>query len=204
MAQQPALDYTELRQLRLPPLSQDERWLEIMAPVMNDDLKVLAARQSALVQEERQCGRHLIQLKVQKKEVLGQLLELSGQLQRNDPEAQGKAERHKALLERINEEIDHLQFKAETAPAEIQKLNAALLGETVELGYGKLLKDIERIEALTRKIQRLRSELLALNEEKFTIEEGSEALDQYLHAILGKSLSDRMDTHYGISREAQE
>lgn len=200
----PGPDDIELKQRKLPPLCEDSRWLEVMGPMMSDELRVLLVRQEAVLQEERQSARHLIQLRMQKKEVLAQLLELSGQLQRHDPEAQSRAERSKALLERINEEMDHLQFRTEAAPREIQKLNGELLAETVALGYRHLLSEQERTADLGRRIQALRRELLALNEEKYAAEDAAAALGQLLHALLGKELSDRMDARYGLERRDAE
>lgn len=195
------LDEKILRQLKVPTLSLDEKWLEIISPLMNDELRLLIARQSALIEEEKTAGHQLVELKRQKRSTLSQILSLSEQLQKNDAEAEGQAERLKALLELINDEIDKIQFKVETAPADIKKLNAELLEESIPLGYDRLLKDHERIRELDQKIQQLRSELLMLNEEKFVLEDQSSAMGQYLHSLLGKELSDELDARYMKSSE---
>jgi len=201
MKQLPELTVENLKQLKLPVLSEDERWLETMGPYMNEDLRILITRQSALLQEQRQSVNHLIQLKRQKKEALSQLLNLTAQLQRNNEEAESRAERLKAVLERINEEMDHLQFRVEITPVEVQKLNLALLEETIMLGYDKLLSDHKRIATLSLKIDKLRRELLAMNEEKFELEDSATGIGHFLHSLLGKELSDEMDAHYRLSDE---
>lgn len=193
------LDGKTLKQLKLPPLSQDDKWIEAMTPIMSDDLRVLVARQSALVQEEKQAFNHLIQLKRQKKEALTQLLALTAQLQRNNEEAENQADRIKSLLERINDEMDHLQFRIETTPSEISRLNGEILEETVTLGYDQLLLDHKRVAVLNIKIQALRAELLTLNEEKYSAEDKASVMGQYLHSLLGKELSDEMDAQYGLN-----
>lgn len=198
MIDMPLLDGRLLKQLSVPVLSQDEKWQEAMVPLMNEELRILVTRQTALIQEEKQSGHHLIQLKRQKKETLSQLLGLTDQLQKRNEDAENQATRLKALLERINEEIDHQQFRVESIPAEIQKLNTQLLEETVGLGYHKLLADRELILRLNAKIQKLRSELLAMNEEKFALEDGASVIGQYLHSLLGKELSDVLDERYGL------
>ncbi len=201
MNKPPLLNAQTLKWLKIPVLSQDEKWLEIIGPYMNEDMQILVKRQSVLIQEETQGSNKLIQLKRQKKEALSQLLGLTDQLQRNNHEAEGQADRIKVVLERIKDEIDQLEYVLETAPAEVQKLNVALLEETIGLGYEKLLADRESITMLNMKIQKLRSELLALNEEKFTLEDEATAVGQYMHALLGRELSNEMDVHYHLSDE---
>lgn len=193
----------DLRQLKLPALSENDKWLEIMGPYMNDELRILVTRQSALLLEQRQSANHLIQLKRQKKEVLGQLLQLTAQLQRKNGDAENQADRLKNVLERINEEIDHLQFRVEIVPAETQKLNLELVEETVSVGYDQLLTDQKKITVLSRKIEALRSELLAMNEEKFALEDNISSVGQFLHSLLGKELSDALDSHHLVNDEVR-
>ncbi len=201
MKQIPELTVGNLKQLKLPVLSEDEKWLEAMGPYMNEELRILMTRQSALLLEQRQGLNHLIQLKRQKKETLSQLLNLTAQLQRNNEEAENQAERLKALLEKINEEIDHVQFRVEIAPMEVQKLNLALLEETVMLGYDQLLSEHKKIGILSLKIEKHRRELLAMNEEKFELEDRITGMGHFLHSLLGKELSDEMDAYYRLSDE---
>lgn len=203
MKQTPSPNFDDLRQLKLPVLSENDKWLEIMGPYMNDELRILVTRQSVLLLEKRQNANHLIQLKRQKKEVLGQLLQLTALLQRKNEEAENQADRLKAVLERINEEIDHLQFRVEIVPAETQKLNLELVEETVTVGYDQLLTDQKKITVLSRKIEALRSELLAMNEEKFALEDNASAMGQFLHSLLGKELSDALDSHYLVNDEVR-
>lgn len=201
MNQTRTLSIEELRHLKIPVLSENEKWLETMGPYMNEEMHLLVNRQAALLAEQRQGTHHLIQLKRQKKEVLSQLLGLTAQLQRNNEDAGGQAERLKALLERINEEIDYLQFRVEMAPGEAQKLNFELLEETIAIGYEQLLTDHKKIAVLSKKIEVLRSQLLAMNEEKFALEDNASAIGQYLHSLLGKELSDDMDSRYRLNNE---
>ncbi len=195
------LDERTLRQIKAPTLCHDEKWLEIMAPYMKDTIGMLVERQKALIEEERQAGRHLMELKRQKRSALSQLLDLAGRLQENDSEAESQAERLKVFLERVNDEMDQIQYKVETAPAEIRRLNTELLEESIPLGYDKLLKDHERIHELDETIQKLRSELLAMNEEKFALEDRASAMGQYLHSLLGKELSDELDARFMLDTE---
>lgn len=201
MDHEPRIETERLKRIKLPILSQDEKWLEIMGPHLHEDMRILMARQTALIQEERQAGNQLIELKRQKKEALAQLLALSDQLQRMTPEAEHQACRLKALLDRINEEMDHLQYKLDTAPSEIRSLNLALMQETIAQGYGLLLEDHRQMAVLNLKIQKLRQELLSMNEEKFALEDKAADMGQYLHALLGKELSDELDVHYGLNDE---
>lgn len=201
MNQSPSLDVSTLRQLKIQVLSQDEKWLDTIGPRMNEDMRILVTRQTALVQEEKQSINQLIQLKRQKKEALKQLLGLTDQLQKNDMGAESQAERIKSLLERINQEVDYLQYRVETVPSEIQKLNLELLEETITLGYYELSADRERISILNLKIQKLRGELLVMNEQKFKLEDNASYMGQYLHSLLGKELSDVLDAQYDLNDE---
>lgn len=197
------LDEKTLRQLNAPVLCQDEKWLEIMGPDMSETLRDLVARQAVLIEEDKMAGHHLVELKRQKRNTLSQILSLSESLQKNDEEAEIQARRLKALLERINDEIDQIQYKIETSPVEIRKINSELLEESIPLGYDRLLKGNERIRQLDLAIQKLRSELLALNEEKFLLEDQASAIGQYLHSLLGKELSDELDARY-MNRAGEE
>ncbi len=201
MNQSPSIDVGTLRQLKIQVLSQDEKWLDTIGPRMNEDLRILVARQTALVLEEKQSINQLIQLKRQKKVALKQLLGLTAQLQKNDGDAESQAERIKSLLERINQEVDYLQYRVETVPSEIQKLNLELLEETITLGYYELSGDRERISILNLKIQKLRGELLAMNEQKFELEDNASDMGQFLHSLLGKELSDVLDAQYNLNDE---
>lgn len=201
MNQSPSLDVSTLRQLNIQVLSQDEKWLDTIGPRMNEDMRILVTRQTALIQEEKQSINQLIQLKRQKKEALKQLLGLTAQLQKNDMGAESQAERIKSLLERINQEVDYLQYRVETVPSEIQKLNLELLEETITLGYYELSADRERISILNLKIQKLRGELLVMNEQKFELEDNASYMGQYLHSLLGKELSDVLDAQYNLNDE---
>lgn len=190
------LDEKALKQLNAPILCQDEKWLEIMNGEMTENLRLLIARQSALIEEDKAAGHHLVELKRQKRNTLSQLLGLSDGLQRNNEEAENLAKRLKNLLERINDEIDQIQYKMETTPGEIRTINCEILEESIALGYDRLLKDHERIRVLEGKIQTLRNELLALNDEKFMLEDQVSAMGHYLHALLGKELSDQLDARF--------
>lgn len=201
MNQSPSFDVSILRQLKIQILSQDDKWLDTIGPHMNEDMRILVTRQTALIQEEKQSINQLIQLKRQKKEALKQLLGLTAQLQKNDGDAESQAERIKSLLERINQEVDYLQYRVETVPSEIQKLNLELLEETITLGYYELSADRERISILNLKIQKLRSELLAMNEQKFELEDNASDMGQFLHSLLGKELSDVLDAQYNLNDE---
>lgn len=201
MKQIPELTVANLKQLKLPALCEDDKWLAMMGPLMDEELRILMTRQAELLHDQRQSVNHIIELKRQKKETLSQLLGLTAQLQRNDEAAAGHAERLKAILERINEEMDHLQFRVEIAPSEVQKLNLELLEETVARGYGQLLEDRKKINALNKKTEELRRMLMAMNEEKFMLEDNAAAMGHFLHALLGKELSDQMDGHYHLNEE---
>lgn len=203
MFQMPELDLAELKKLKLPVLSLDEKWLEAMNALINEDLKVLMARQIAMAQEEKTARHQLLELGRQKKEILSKLLEQSALIQRNDKDAIAHAERSKAILEKINEELDAIQFKIEIAPTELQKLNSEIIKETISLAYAKILAEKARIDILNTEIQRLRAELLVRNEEKFDLEDSVENLGQFMHSLLGKELSDRMDEHFQLVRAGE-
>lgn len=195
------LDEKTLRQLNVPVLSQDEKWLEIMGSDMSETLRNLVVRQSALIDEDKMAGHHLVELKRQKRSTLAQILGLSEGLQKNDEEAERQACRLKTLLEKINDEIDQIQYKMETAPGEIKQINGEILEESISLGYDRLLKGHVRIQELDLKIQKLRSELMSLNEERFLLEEQASDVGQYFHSLLGKELSDELDARYMQSAE---
>ncbi len=196
MSKSMLLDEKALRQLNAPILCQDEKWLEIMNADMTENLRAGIARQSALIEEDKAAGHHLVELKRQKRNTLSQLLGLSEGLQQNSEEAENLARRLKNLLERINDEIEQIQYKMETSPGEIRKINGEILEESIALGYDRLLKDHKRIRELEGKIQKLRNELLALNDEKFMLEDQASAMGQYLHSLLGKELSDELDARF--------
>ncbi|WZL72179.1 hypothetical protein QBE52_13925 [Clostridiaceae bacterium 35-E11] len=191
------LDEKLMKKNKIPVLVLDKDWKFLFEENMTKTMKKAAKDLEKMVAEEKQGRRQMLIYKKQKKTLMEKILQFSDDVNRNEKkESLEKLEQAKNQLLEINDQMDELQYKLETLPKEIEKLNLTLLKETINLAYRDIEEDTTKIDVLTETIGKLRQQLAESWDEKITLEEKVQRMYSYLHNTLGHEETNKLDKKF--------
>lgn len=197
MTSEIVLDEKLIKKNKIPVLVLDKDWKSLFEKNMTRPMKKAAKNLETMVAEEKQAIRQMTIYKKQKKALMKKILQFSDEVNHNQKEeALGKLEQAKNQILEINDQIDELQYKLETLPKEIEKLNLMLLKDTIVLAYKGIEEDSTKIDVLTEEIGKLRQQLAERWDEKITLEEGVQRMYSYLHNTLGHEETNKLDKKF--------
>lgn len=187
-----------LSKINVPLLVIDNIWHKLFAQVGEPaELKKMEKRLNELLKEQGRVNTDIKKLKVCKKNLMDEIIQLADKYGGNMDEAiEKEMERHRKLVKDCNDRIEEMEDDARDIPKEINEINYELMLKTMELCYQRLKVSRREIEACEEKIQKARVELRENMDRKQESEENVYALYSYMHHIFGRDVIDIFDMHY--------
>ena len=164
-------DYTE----KTPSIKKNEQ-------LLNDLLK----RQGHLTTESKDIMRL-------KKKLMQEIVDL---MDEEGAKADKKAEDNKRLIEECNEKLEEYEDELMELPKEIDKVNYALMSETMDLCYDIMHDNHKMIEEISKWITAVRIELKKNVVRKQDCETENQRVYAYMHDIFGADVLELFDMKY--------
>ena len=186
-----------IRRKKIPVLILNKEWKTLFEEYMTKDMIKKAKELEEKLSEEKQIEVQLRVIRKQKKQLMEKVLLLSEEI--NNDQKKEAINRMQATKEQIlnaNKQIDELEYKLETQPKEIDKLNLDLLKDTIHIAYGDIKEGGSQISILGEEITKLRETLHLKWEDKLNWEKRTQHLYSYLHDTLGHEETNKLDKHF--------
>lgn len=191
------IDENTIKKNRVPILIKDKQWKTIIGDSNNKTIQSLSKQLNDLIDEERTLEKNLKLLRQQKTKVMNKILHLSDLLNTKGQESVlSELEESREEINRINEAIDEMVENLLSYPKEIERVNFALLKETIVSVYKDITTDHNRLSTVDEEIKDLRERLGILRDEKDELEKRVEILYSLLHTIIGYKEMEKLDIRF--------
>lgn len=188
------IDLDSLNKSLIPLLIEDEIWKSLFSNIKDKEIINLKEQLKSLVDSSRNVRKELPGKKEEKRKLISKILTLSEKVNNNElVEGVDLLENYKNELEKLNDEIDELNFKSETIPSEVRRINLELLIETIKYAYIDIIDSEESLKDVETELDELRKRLREIIKEKYDYEEKRNEIYKFLHNTLGANEVDRLD-----------
>ncbi|SDK95929.1 coiled-coil domain-containing protein [Natronincola ferrireducens] len=196
------IDDKIIKKNRVPILTKDKQWKTIIGNQTNRIISSLSKKLEDLLLEEKSLIKKLNGFKEHKKILMEKIIYLSDLLNtKGDQGVLIELEKCKEEIAKANDDIDSTMETLEEYPKEIERVNLALLRETVKLAYKDIINNQNNLKKIDEEISNLREKLGDLWDNKTEIEKKMELLYSFLHAIIGHEEMEKLDIHYFKNKE---
>lgn len=183
-----------LKGKKIPILTLDNKWYQLFEQTERSasirkneqELNELLQRQGHLTTERKS-------IKQLKKKLMQEIVEL---MEDESASADKKMEDNKRLIEDCNDKLDAYEDELLELPEKIEKVNYALMAETMEMCYHQLHENATVIEEISKWITSVRIELKKKMVRKQERETESQQLYAYMHDIFGADIIEIFDMQY--------
>lgn len=189
------------------PLILDQKWHKLFAVIKpSRQLKSLEKQLDSLIKKQGGATTQSNEIRKLKNKLMKEILELQSSLQdgERDAAAQKKLDENSRLIKECNEKLSHYHDELLELPAQIERVNKALLLETMELCYFELNENERAIDKITDWITNVRIELKKQILRKQEREIRNQEVYHYLHGIFGPQVLDIFDVKYDWEQKRTE
>lgn len=192
------VDEKIIKKNRVPILIKDRDWKSIVGDSnSNKTIQSLSKQLEDLVQGERELLKQLNYNRQHKTKLMNKIIHLSDLLNRQGKEdVLPELERCKEEITKINQIIDEIMEKSHDYPQEIERVNLALLKETIIVIYKDITNSNHKLQEVNEEIQQLREKLGNLRDEKDELEKKNEMLYSFLHTVVGHKEMEKLDMRF--------
>ncbi|NLM03420.1 MAG: hypothetical protein GX214_00140 [Clostridiales bacterium] len=191
------IDENIIKKKKIPVLTKNREWKQIIEESKNRNIKSLSNNLEKMVAEEKELRKKLKLYNQEKRTLINKILHLSDLLNsKGQEEVLPKLERSKEEINRLNEDIDKLLEEVQDYPREIEKLNLELLKETIKITYREMIANNDTLKVVDEEINKLRSKLGELIDEKIVLEEKIQRSYSFLHDTVGHEEMEKLDIKF--------
>ncbi|SNS09593.1 hypothetical protein SAMN05446037_100441 [Anaerovirgula multivorans] len=189
------VDEKIIKKNRVPVLIKDKEWKNIIASShTNKTIQFFSKQLEDLINEEKESLRQLNNNKQYKTKLMNKIIYLSDLLNRQGKEdVLPELEKCKEEITKVNEIIDEIMDKTQDYSREIERVNLALLKETIVIVYKDITIGHDKLLAVDQEIEELREKLGNLRDEKDELEKKNEKLYSFLHTVIGHKEMEKLD-----------
>ncbi|MCL2462230.1 MAG: hypothetical protein FWF44_06140, partial [Defluviitaleaceae bacterium] len=188
------IDPAILDGVKVPLLILDPVWLAYFRRTSDEKIKALQGEVKDYLKEIAKVNETREAMVKRKRECMTRILSLTSEAHGNgDDEAKGQIGKDNQAIQRLNQELEKQDIRAEKLPGLLEQANKRLLFETVSTYYVKMREKRERLAEVNPQIDKLRERLRALTDEKLAGEEEIEKTYNLLHGLIGGELIDKLD-----------
>lgn len=179
---------------KIPMLTLDNKWYKLFdhtgktASIQRNEEQL-----NALLKKQGKLSNDIKSIRKLKKKLMQEIVDL---MEEEHKGADKKAEENKRLIEECNEKIEAYEDELLELPKEIDKVNYALMYETMQLCYVTLHENASFIEEISKWITTVRIELKKKIVRKQEKEIENQILYTYMHNIFGADVIELFDMQY--------
>lgn len=179
---------------KIPLLVYNEEWNKLFGDIDNKDIAAAKEKLIETINKKNDLEREEIKLKKDKNHAMKMILGISDSINNdNKIENVDLLDEYKNKIENINERLDEISFELENIYKEVRTQNFDLLKATVYYGYKDIKKKEKKLKKVTEELDFIRERTKALINEKYDYEEWINAAYAFLHGMLGRDETDRLD-----------
>lgn len=192
---------------KIAPLTLDQNWHKLFAVIKpSKQLKSLEKQLDTLIKKQGRATTQSKEIRKLKSKLMKEILQLQSTLQdgERDAKTQKKLDEHSRLIGECNDKLTDYEDDLLELPAQIERVNKALLLETMELCYFELNENERVIDKITAWITNVRVELKKQILRKQDREIRNQEVYHYLHGIFGPEVLDLFDVKYDWEQKRTE
>lgn len=192
---------------KIAPLTLDQKWHKLFAVIKpSRQLKSLEKQLDTLLKKQGRATTQSKEIRKLKSKLMKEILELQSGLQDGECDAatQKKLDENTRLINECNDKLSNYQDELLELPAQIERVNKALLLETMELCYFELNENERVIDKITDWITNVRIELKKQILRRQDREIRNQEVYHYLHGIFGPEVLDIFDVKYDWEQRRAE
>lgn len=179
------IEYLNIKEL--PLLISDKIWIDTFDEnLKNDSIKSSENKLKEFLKEQENITAQASKLNAEKKEMLAEILKLSGEYHNNNSiSAKKTIDLYQLKINKINENLEKIAKKIEEISKKIEIENENIFQDSVKLTYNKMSKRLKEINKIDFTIDSLRSQLKAEEEKKKILEEEYKINQIFLRDYIG-------------------
>ena len=184
---------------RIPVLTLDNKWHQLFHKTgrTTPQIEALSEQLNDLLKQQGKANTQLKNLKLYKKKLMDEVVELSGAASEDsDDDKVKELEEHRRLLQECNEKIEEYQDAGLDLPKQIAEVNKKLMLSTMELCYEMIQTNTREITQITDWINEMRVELKKQVVKKQDKLLWNQNLYAYMHDIFGSDVIELFDMKY--------
>lgn len=192
---------------KIAPLILDQKWHKLFAVLKpSKQLKGLEKQLDHLVKRQGKATTQSKEIRKLKSKLMKEILHIQSNLHDGECDAatQKKLDENTRLINECNEKLSHYEDELLELPAQIERVNKALMKETMELCYFELNENERVIDKITAWITTVRIELKKQILRKQDREIRNQEVYHYLHGIFGPEVLDIFDVKYDWEKKRAE
>ena len=181
-----------LKGKKLPIISLDNKWYKLMNGIEHTpEMKEKEEQLKALLKRQGKINNDLKAVRKEKSVLMDKIVNVM-----DEDDADAKKAEYSAKVNECNERIDAIQDELLDIPAQIAEVNAALMLDTMEICYGTIKENTDKINELNAQIDEARIELKKNIVRRQNAELKNQQMYFYMHDIFGPEVIDMFDMTY--------
>ncbi len=195
-----------LKEKKIAPLPLDQRWHQLFQVIKpSRQIRSLEKRLDNLIKRQGKLGTESKAIKKIKSRLMDEIMQQMEALGDGNPDAacQKKLDDNKRLINECNEKLEAYQDELLDLPDRIDRVNRALILETIELCYFQMNENRKTIDEIEEWITAVRVEVKKKLLRKQERETRNQKVYRCLHGIFGPEMVDLFDAAYDY-KQAEE
>ncbi len=192
---------------KIAPLTLDQKWHQLFQAVKpSRQLKSLEKQLDALIKRQGKLVTESKDIKKLKNKLMKEIMQRMESLEGGSPDAacEKKLDENRRLINECNEKLDAYQDELLDLPERIDRVNHALMIETMELCYCELKENADKIEQFDEWLTAVRIELKKQLLRKQDREVRNQMIYHYLHGIFGPDVVDLFDIRFDFDYKKKD
>ncbi len=191
----------------IAPLTLDQKWHKLFTVIKpSRQLKSLEKQLDNLIKKQGKATTQSKDIRKLKSRLMKEILEIQSGTQNGGSDAaiQKKLDENTKLIGECNEKLSHYQDELLEIPSQIERVNKALMLETMSLCYTELNENERAIDQITDWIATVRVELKKQILRRQEREIRNQEVYHYLHGVFGPEVLNLFDVKYDWEQKRKE
>lgn len=183
---------------KIPVLTLDNKWHQLFTQTDPDKkIKKLEEELNELLKRQGKANTDIKEIKKIKKKLMEEIVENADEASSSKgSKAEKKLADNKRLINECNEKMEFYEDELIELPGEIDRVNKALMLETMSICYDRMQSNAEEIRETAEWVAKIRVELKKRLIRKQEKEQMNHELYSYMHDIFGADVIDIFDMEY--------
>lgn len=182
---------------RIPILTLDNKWYQLLAPEARGEVSDLEEQLNALLKQQGKLNNEVKDIKRLKKKLMEEIVTLVDEAgQEENSESAQKIDRNKKLVEECNERLEGYQDELLDLPRQIDRLNYQLMLATMDICYDTMHENRQEIDQIAQWVSEVRVELKKRLVRKQEMEQRNNAIYSYMHDVFGAEVIEIFDMQH--------
>lgn len=183
---------------RVPVLTLDNKWYKLFLNLEDEpQIKALETQLNDLIKRQGKLNVDSKNIRKLKKKLMEEIVPMANQLEQGyNKTVEKKLDENKRLIAECNEKLEVYQNELLDLPAEIERVNHALMLATMEYCYDSMQENTHQIVEIAQWVKYIRVELKKNLVRKQEMEYQNRQIYSYMHDLFGADVINLFDMQY--------